>query len=76
MGAGQILPKWAVFELPTLETSGLWLKRTPQGANLSHANLYGMGEPDRDVQALPEPASLFLFGSGLAVVMRRIRAKR
>jgi hypothetical protein len=76
VGAGQILPKWAVYELPTLETSGLWSNIPQDGAGLSHANLYGMGEPDRDVQAVPEPASLFLFGSGLAVAMRRMRAKR
>jgi hypothetical protein len=44
VGAGQTLPKWAVFGLPEFETEGLWSNSPQQGANLSHANLYGRGE--------------------------------
>ena len=75
VGGGQIDPKWAVFGLPDGETSGLWANAPKQGGGLSHANLYGRGTL-RDITEVPEPATLLLLGSGLAVAARRKRAKR
>jgi hypothetical protein len=75
VGGGQIDPKWAAFELPTGETSGLWSNAPDQGGGLSHANLYGRGTP-QDITEVPEPATLLLLGSGLTLAVRRKRAKR
>jgi hypothetical protein len=75
VGGGRIDPKWAVFGLPDGETSGLWANAPQEAGGLSHANLYGKGEP-RDVQEVPEPATLLLLGSGLTIAARRKRAKR
>lgn len=85
VGGGQIDPKWAVFQLPEGETTGLWENAPEQGGGLSHANLYGRGTPvidDHctndcpDVTEVPEPATLLLLGSGLSLAVRRRRAKR
>ena len=76
VGAGQIDPKWAVFLLPDGETSGLWANVPPTGGALSHAVLYGMGEPDDPDVPVPEPATLLLLGSGLTLAVRNRRAKR
>jgi hypothetical protein len=75
VGGGQIDPKWAAFELPTGETSGLWANAPQQGGGLSHANLYGRGTPI-DITEVPEPATLLLLGTGLTIAARRKRAKR
>jgi hypothetical protein len=86
VGGGQIDPKWAVFELPEGETSGLWANAPRQGGGLSHANLYGRtvtGDPtclnpagcDQDLTEVPEPASLLLVSAGLAVA-GKIRNRR
>jgi hypothetical protein len=78
VGGGRIDPKWAVFSLPQGETSGFWSDAPPQGGNLSHAILYGKGDPGgRDITAVPEPATLLLLGSGLTIAARRrMRGKR
>lgn len=75
VGGGQIGPKWAAFGLPDGETFGLWSNAPNQGGGLSHANLYGRADV-REITAVPEPATLFLLGSGLTVAARRKRAKR
>jgi hypothetical protein len=75
VGGGRIDPKWAVFELPTGETSGLWANAPQQGGGLSHANLYGRLGGDSGITEVPEPATLFLLGAGLTVAARRKRAK-
>lgn len=75
VGGGRIDPKWAAFELPTGETSGLWADAPQQGGGLSHAVLYGRGTPV-DITEVPEPATLLLLGSGLTIAARRKRAKR
>src|SRR5688572_791326 len=71
VGGGQVDPIWAVFQLPTMETSGFWSNVPPQGGGLSHANLYGRGTAG--VSEVPEPATLFLVGGGLAALVRRHR---
>jgi len=72
VGGGQTDPKWVVFLLPVGETSGLWSDLPIEGGGLSHANLYGIGG---GITAVPEPATLFMVGSGLAgLVMRRRKA--
>jgi hypothetical protein len=75
IGGGKIGPKWAAFELPTGETSGLWSQSLTHGGGLSHANLYGRGTPV-EITEVPEPATLLLLGSGLTFFARRKRAKR
>jgi hypothetical protein len=67
-------PDWAAFILSGGITDGTWSVTHNNG--LSHASLWGRFNPDRDVTAVPEPASLFLLGSGLLVAARRRRAKR
>ncbi|MCG6864319.1 MAG: VPLPA-CTERM sorting domain-containing protein [Thiogranum sp.] len=54
-GEGQLDPDWAAFSLPNGVTSGEWAISGNQ--ELSHANLYA--------QAVPVPAAVWLFGSGL-----------
>ena len=76
VGGGQIDPKWAAFELPTGEISGLWSNAARQGGELSHANLYGRGDGGPVITAMPEPATLLLLGSGLTIAVRRRRGRR
>ena len=66
-------PEWAAFELFDDVLSGEWLISSNA---ISHINLYGMGEPDRDVQAVPEPASMLLVGAGLSWAARRRLARK
>lgn len=75
VGGGQLSPKWAVFELPEDETSGLWSITPRQGSGMSHINLYGMDDDDNTVTEVPEPASLLLVGTGVMVAFRRRRSK-
>lgn len=76
VGGGQVDPLWAVFVLPEGETEGFWSNAPPQGGGLSHSLLYGMGDGG-GITEVPEPATLLLFGTGLAAAARsRKRAKR
>lgn len=76
IGSGQVGPKWAAFELPENETFGYWAQSLTHGGGLSHGNLYGRGDGGPGITEVPEPATLFLLGSGLTVAARRKRAKR
>jgi len=76
-GNGQYDPDWAAFELVPYASSGEW---TVSINGLSHINLYGHGTTTRTGgddpgSPVPEPASLFLFGSGVALVARKIRRR-
>jgi subtilase family serine protease len=59
-GEGTLDPDWAIFLLNDNTLSGTWSISGQQA--LSHAILYGMGTPGRDV---PEPGILALLGLGL-----------
>ena len=41
VGGGGDGPKWAVFELPEGEASGMWAQELEHGGGLGHAVLYG-----------------------------------
>ena len=76
VGAAQgqnIDPDWAAYLLTGGITGGTWSVSDRNG--LSHATLWGRFVPDRDLQVVPEPASLLLVGSGLLVAARRRRRK-
>lgn len=66
-GEGQLNPDWAAFTLPNGVTSGSWAISGSQ--QLSHVNLYGK------VTAVPVPAAIWLFVSGLGGLAGLTRRK-
>ena len=68
-GEGQLDPDWAVFTLAFGTLSGNWSLSGNQ--SLSHANLYGGGDPVNI--PTPEPASMVLLGTGLLGLAARMR---
>lgn len=74
VGAAQgqgIDPDWAVFSLTGGILGGTWSVSHTNA--LSHALLWGRFNPDRDITAIPEPATLLLVGSGIFAAVRRRR---
>jgi len=67
-------PKWAIFLLPTGDFSSTWGFRT-DGGDLSHFALFARSSvnncpdlpctPTPQLAEVPEPASMFLLGTGL-----------
>ncbi|HKY20068.1 MAG TPA: PEP-CTERM sorting domain-containing protein [Vicinamibacterales bacterium] len=68
-GAGQLNPDWAVFQLTGGALTGTWSISGQQ--SLSHASLFSQGTP-----VVPEPASLFLLGTGLLGLTRAASKRR
>jgi hypothetical protein len=67
-------PKWALFLLSADTFTGDWHFLT-SGGELSHFAVFGLNLGD-DISAVPEPASVLLFGSGLAMMAARARNLR
>jgi len=69
-------PKWAAFTLAQNVTGGTW--NDTEGHLLGHAVLYGTGTPDTtlDAAAVPEPATLVLFGSCLGFIATRMKRRQ
>ena len=56
--------------IATILLQGFW----PGSGAISHASLWGTAGPDQ--QQIPEPASLLLFGSGVAAAAATLRRRR
>jgi hypothetical protein len=74
-------PKWAIFQVQSCGENQVceydW-EFLSGGGSLSHFALFGkdfLGETDEPQTIEPEPASLLLLGTGLAVVAARVRSR-
>lgn len=80
-GVSERDPDWAAFDLDSLTISGLWNIYPAGTQSLTKASLYGLatgsgtGPDTGDGAAVPEPASLMLLGSGLALAAARFRRR-
>lgn len=63
-GGGQDTPDWAGFELAEGTLTGSWSITGAKQA-LSHANLYGIRDPNVPPTGVPEPSVLLILGAGL-----------
>jgi hypothetical protein len=77
VGEGGGDPDWWLFLLEPGDTAGTWsyLVNSGPGGGLSNLKLWGSGTPVQ-IQSAPEPASLFLLGTGLTGLAVAIRRRR
>jgi hypothetical protein len=81
-GSGQLDPSWVAFALPFGETFGTWFTTpTTGGAGVSHVTFYArQGTQPCTVNCepliTPEPGTLLMFGTGLALLAARLRRRK
>lgn len=68
-------PKWALFLLPIDTFTGDWHFMS-SGGELGHFAVFGHNVADLETTAVPEPATIWLLGSGIALTAVKARDRR